>query len=644
MLRALRNDFKKYSWTLWLVIIAFFGGFVVTDMFQGERSSKTGLVYVNDELMVRGSEYQRTLLRTLENYKKQFKNSFNKSMINQMRLPDTILRQLINTAVIRTEAQKLDLSATDEELSQKIRTLPSFQVDGKFIGSDRYKQLLAHSQLKLDEFEAQMRDEVIQDKFRTLITGAMVIDSDTLKEEYKKEKDKAEIDYIRLKTDRIKENIDVADGDPEIQEYYDAHKNDFKSQEKRAGYVIAYKFDDYKKEAVVPEKEVYEVFKAKKADYILPGKTKVSRILLNYKPEQREDIYKKVQDLHKQLTPENFADQAKALSEDNRAKQGGDHGYQAWQQFTAQEKSMIKGLEQGQISTPIDTRSGFSIVFIPEKVEQKQQAFNEVKAKIRASLENTKLNGVVQQKLQKIRDKLAKAKDIKAKAAEMNITVIETELLTSGKPVKDVDAMGYISRQLFSMEEKDIQFPVNFIKGLAIVQLTKIEKPQPLPLEEVRDKVKVQVVNAKKLDMLMNDAGKFALELNQIGDDAKKKEEFLKKNNLTTDFATYKTGNRLGAMPMKEGLDDLIFSSPLKQFQDPIRFDSDIVIYYVKNKTITADADFEKERAEYYKQKVTQMKNSYFASYMSDRMKSYQVEINQKLYGEIKDWVLARFN
>lgn len=644
MLRSLRSDFKKYSWTLWLVIIAFVGGFIITDAFQGERGPKTGLVYLNGDQVVRGSDYQDQLLRTLENYKQQFKNNFNKGMINQLRLPEQILQRLVNSAVIRTEAGKLSLGANDEELAHKIRSYPAFQQDGKFVGATRYRQMLAYSRMKVEDFEAQLRDEVIQDKFRTLITGAMVIDNDTLKTDYKKEKDKAEMDYIILKTNRIKDQIKIEDNDPAIKEHYDAHKEDFKSQEKRAGYVIAYKFDDYKKEAVVTEKEVYEIFKAKKADYLVPGKTKVSRILLNYTAENRDEIYKKIQDLHKETTPENFADQAKAESKDNRAKQGGDHGYEGWKQFTAQEKSMIKGLEQGQISTPVDTQTGFSMLYVPEKIEQKQQAFNEVKDKIRSSLEDDRVNGVVQQKLAKLYAKLSDAKDLKAKASEMNLKVVETQMLTPGNPIKDVDEMGYISRKLFAMEEKEVAFPVNFIKGIAIVQLTKIDEPKVLPLEEAKDKVKAAIANTRKVDVLMKDARDILTALNGFGTDEKKKEEYLKANDLKSDVLSYKTGNKLSYLPEKEGLDHQIFSAPLKSFQGPVRFDNDVVIYYVKNRTVTTDADFEKERAEYYKQKVTQMKNSYFAAYMAGRMASYEVEINDKLYGEIKDWVMQRFN
>ena len=45
MLRTMRNDFKKYSWTLWLVILAFVGGFILTDAFSGKSQGKQDIIH-----------------------------------------------------------------------------------------------------------------------------------------------------------------------------------------------------------------------------------------------------------------------------------------------------------------------------------------------------------------------------------------------------------------------------------------------------------------------------------------------------------------------------------------------------------------------------------------------------------------------
>ena len=223
------------------------------------------------------------------------------------------------------------------------------------------------------------------------------------------------------------------------------------------------------------------------------------------------------------------------------------------------------------------------------------------------------------------------------------VEAIETELLTSGKPIKDIDQMGYISRRMFALEEKEIAFPVQFVKGIAIVQLSKIEEPTVEPFDKVKDKVKNKVVTAKKLALVKENAAPISAKLNSMTDE-KKIEEFLKKENLTPTAFTYKRGNRLSGFPVRKGLDEQVFSMEENRYSSPLVFNNQVVIYKVKSKTITSTADFEKDKPEFYKQQVTQFKNRFFSSYIANKMSTYKIAQNQELFEQIKDHVITRFN
>lgn len=643
MLRTMRKDFKKYSLSLWLVILAFVIGFVAQDAFRGKKIDTSGLVYANKEILVRADEYQQTLMRELEKYKSQLKENFNKAMITQWGLPDQILGGMVSKAIILLEAKKIKLSASDEEIKQKIMSDPSLQQDGKFIGLENYRRLLAYQHMDTSQYEESLRERIIIEKYQQLITSGLVIDDQTLREEYIKEKDKAEMDYFILRPERIKTPVLVDDNDPAIRTFYENNKNNFKTQEKRSGYVIAYKFNDFKKEVKVDMKEVRDFFQNNRAEFIIPGKTKVSRIFLKFDETNREAILKQATELQATLTKENFGDKARELSQDSRAQQGGDYGYTDWKELTSQEINMIETLNQGQISTPVAADKGFAIIYVPEKVAERQQVLDEVKDRISSSLEYEKLNTLVQEKLEKIYKKLENADNIKTKEADLGVKVIETELVTAGSPIKNLDEMGYISRQLFSMKEKEVQFPVQFADGLAIAQIAKIEKPVVEPFEAVKDKVKTKVMVARKVDMLMTEAQKYITELSAITDETKRT-EYLKTNELTSEFTTYKRGNSLAGQPEKDGLDEVIFAAIPQQYAAPIRFEESVVIYKLKNKTITTPQDFTKDRNEFYQTRINQAKTNFFASYMGNIRKNYKLTPNMDLYIKIKDEVLSRFN
>lgn len=658
MLRKMRSDFKKYSWTLWLVIIAFLIGFSFTDPFRAGKGSETDLFAIGG-IKISAEKYYTQVMNSLKYYEGQFNTKISQALIRQLRVPEQELERLINTAILRKEAERMDLTVSDNELSDKIKNYTivrdvqdkgpteiylfreNGEASGRFIGVRNYSALLARNKIKVKDFEKERRQEIIGEKYMGVVTAPLVINEETLREKYRLEKDKVELDFIVLRPDRIKGKIEVKD--EELKEYYENHKEDFKTAEKREGNVIALKFDDFKKDVIISNNELFDYYRKNKESFVIPGKTKVSRILLKYDDKNREEIYKKAEQLQQELTPENFAQKAKELSQDDKAKQGGDWGESGWKSFTDQEKTIIEGLEAKGISPPIDTQKGFSIVFVSEKVEQHQDPFNNVKAKIQDNLQSEELNKLVQDKLGKIYNKLKDEKDIKAKAAGLKVKVIETGALTNGDPIKDVDAAGYISRRLFGLKENEVSTPIDLMDGKAIAQLSKIIKPEIEPFENVKDKVRNKVEMVKKIAMLDKDSREISKTLNEFQDE-KKIEKYLKDNKLSATNYSYKRGNRLSYLPEKEGLDETIFALKEGSYSSPIKFENQVAIVKVKSKHITVDADFEKDRSDFYNEKLNDLKVNFFASYLSRIKGNYKFDFfNEKLLAEVNEQIMSRF-
>jgi len=632
MLKKMRRDFKRYSWLLWIVIVAFLVGFSFTDAFKSDSGTDTDLFTIAG-ITVQADTYYTEVLQTLEYYSKQFNNKISQSLIKQLRVPEQVLQRMINTAIIRKEAKSLKISVSDKELSDKIKNYSIVRQDeqkvptrtyifreggqasGRFIGKQRYEELLGMNRIKVKEFEKERRDEIINEKFMQLVTGPLVIGEETLREDYKVEKDKVNLEFVVLRPDRIKEKINITDG--ELNTYYENHKEDFKTAEKRKGSAIVYKFDDFKKDIKISDKDLFDYYRENKDSFFVPGKTKVSRIFLEYDEKNREVILKKAEELQKELTPENFALKAGEVSQDAMAKQGGDHGYQGWQSFSEQEKTIIEGLGGKGISTPIDTQQGgFSLIFVSEKVEKHQEPFDNVKDRIRGNFENEQLNKLVQNKIGKAYNKLKDEKDIKSKAEALNIKIIETGDLKNGDPIKEVDEAGYVSRALFTMDEGEVSTPVEFMKGMAIVQLTEIIKPEIEPFENVKDQVKNRAEMTKKIELLDKDSQKVTAKLNALKDE-KEIEKYLKDEKFSSTAYEYKRGNKLSYLPGKEGLDEIIFTLEEGRFSSPIKFENQVAIVKIKSKNITDDSDKKKKKIEFYNQKLNNLKMNFFAFFVS---------------------------
>ncbi len=567
MLKTMRSNMKSLSWVLWLVILAFVGFIFVqwgSGRFESEALSKDVAAIGNRRIS--GEEFQKNLSKSLEMYSKQFKNNFNRSLINQLGIAEQVLQGMVSSQIIENEADKLNLSVSESELKNAIRTYPAFQRDGGFIGSEEYERLLAYNQIQVPEFEESLKKELLANKLKELLSAGLALDMGTLKEEYRKENDKAELEYIAFRSDASKE--EPALGAPELQDFYLNNKRMFKSPEKRSGQLLILKFADFKKNIAITEKDSFAYYQSNKNMFKVPGKTKVSRIWISYTAQDRESVLKKIEAIVPGLSADSFAEKARELSLDEKAKDGGDWGYWGWQNFSNQERSMIDNLEQGEISSPVDAGEAFSILYVSEKIPEKQENYGEVKTRIHGFLENEKLKKVVAERAGKLHAKIMEGKNMQAGAEDKSAVIMPSGLLTSGQPIKNIDEMGYISQKLFTLAENEIAAPFEFPEGFAIVQLSKVVKPEIEPFAAVEAQVKVKALAAKKLQLQQARAGTVAAELERLADQ-KKIEDYLKKEGLQFESATYQRGDRLASFPVLKGLDDIVFALSENSFSPP---------------------------------------------------------------------------
>ncbi|MCX6556021.1 MAG: SurA N-terminal domain-containing protein [Candidatus Aminicenantes bacterium] len=642
MLKTMRSKKKSLSWILWLLILAFVG-FIFVQWGSG-RFESGGLdrdVAAVGSKRISGENFQKDLTQSLAMYSKQFKNNFSRSLINQLGIAEQVLQGMVNALIIEMEADKLNLSVSETELKDAIRSYPAFQRDGGFIGSEEYERLLAYNQIKVLDFEEGLRKELLADKLKELLTSGLALDWNSIEEDYRKENDKAELETIAFKSEAVKE--EPAFSAAELEEFYQDNKNLFKSHEKRSGQMLVLKFADFKKDVVIPEKEAFAYFQKNRSMFKVPGKTKISRIWVPYTPQDRDDVLKRMEAATAILTGQNFADKARELSSDEKAKDGGDWGYWGWQNFSNQERSMIDNLKQGEISSPIDAQQAFSILYVSEKIEEKQETYGEIKARITSLLENEQLKKLVNDKIGKLYAKIKEANDLKQGEDKQKMPLLPSGLLAAGDSIKNIDEMGYISQKLFTLRENEIAPPMEFPEGFAIVQLLRIVKPEVEPFEKVKDQVKTQMLSAKKLQLQLAKAQAVGAELQKLADD-KKIAAYLAKENLKPESVTYQRGNQLSGFPVRPGLDEAIFQMRENAYSLPLTFGSEAaVIVKLKSKKIVSAEEFAKQKDGYYRKKLAEAENSMFGSYIMSRRNEHKISFNAEIFEKIKEYAVSRF-
>jgi peptidyl-prolyl cis-trans isomerase D len=638
----MRNNLKSLSWVLWLVILTFVG-FVFVEWGTGGMSltgAKNALLIVNGET-VTADEFQKQLMQTIDNYRRSMKENFNKNMLMQMQLPQQLLQQSINSIIVTKEARRLKIRASDEELRRRIVNSPGFQRDGRFIGVKAYENLLAYNRIDVKEFEQSLRREIAREKLEFLLSAGLAIDPDRLEKLYHEEMDSVELDVVRLTPDRVKQEISAPR--EKIAAFYQANKPMFMSPERRAGVVIALQFKDFTSQVTISPQEKFTYYKENREMFQTPEKTRVSRILLPYTESDRETVLASARELSGKLNAETFAATASEQSKDEKAAAGGDWGLQGWRAFSPQEIRIINNLSQNEISTPVDTGDGFSILTVTEKTVEKIADFNEVAARIETILQNRKVNELVKTRLAAIFERIEKVKDIAAASKSIDAPVIETAALTNGETLEELEDMGIVSRKLFSMEEGETAFPVEFGKGMAVVRLQRIEKPEILSFEAAEAEVREKFIQATRLRLLQDEAGELADRLNAVGDEEALK-TLLRQRDLEIEAVTYKRGNRLAGMDVKAGIDERIFGLTPGKFSEPITYSNAVLVVRATSIHVMGEDDFKNSREAFYQSKLEELRNRIVASYIYQKREAYDIRFNQELYDKATNAALSRLN
>ena len=154
-----------------------------------------------------------------------------------------------NRIVLLHEAEQLGIRPSSSEITAYVKTLPRFRGDGGQFDIAKYNEFKKDMLPTLGFNEAQV-EEIISDQLTLarvkdlLGTGVQVPESES-KENYERMYGKMQVAVVRLREEDFQKDVNISDDD--IAKYYEAHKDQLKSDEKRRVEFVAFTLNDEEK-------------------------------------------------------------------------------------------------------------------------------------------------------------------------------------------------------------------------------------------------------------------------------------------------------------------------------------------------------------------------------------------------------------
>lgn len=639
MLKAMRKNVKSLAPTLWFVIAAFiisifavWGGGGMLGEGRGRNILATaGNETISTEL------YVATLRQRLENLQRQFKE-LDIKFIQQLNLPQQVLEQLIQQSLLLQIAKEMGIRASAEEIREKIKSYPVFQEEGKFVGFERYKQILDWNRMPISEFEESLKKEIQIEKVIQVLTAGVAVTPDQIWTNYKNMNESVRMEYVVLEADGI--DLEEEPSSEALEDYFAVHKEEYTIPERREGIYILFNSEEMKTEIELSDSEIERYYKDNRSQFQEPEKVRVSRLFLSFEDKDRDRVLSEIQAYAARLkSGEDFAALAKAHSQDEKAEQGGDWGLFEWKSLADEEQEAVRELSAGDVSEPVTLETGVSLLKVTEKEAARMKSLEEVRSQIVDILRDQKARELADKRAAQLEKNARKQKNLKTAAQKMGYQVQATGLLKEGDPIEDIDPSGLISQELFKLEENAISPLVYTYKGVGIVQHEKSEPSRFANFDEVEPKVKEDLTAELKrekarliLEAVKSELARRSLEqlAESYGLEYKTSEE-------------HKRGQYLSLIGENQEVDERAFSLPVETASDPIAFKDGFTLIRVLDRKEVTREEFEKNKASERDSLLEAERNKYFQSLLSKIREQKGVKIKYDQFLKINTEILARY-
>ena len=594
-----------------------------------QRSGRAATV--NGETIT-AEDYRLTYKRLIQQVQQRFGSSLNEEMIKAMDLPKQAIDQLVNQLLMRQAASELDLKVSDEDLSRAIRSIDAFQTGGVF-DPRRYRQVLGSNNMTPEAFELNQRDSMLIDKLSSLVTSSVKISDDEAFEWYKWNSSMVDLEFVLFEPNRYPE---VAVTPEEVQQYFDGHKDSYKTQPQISVRYLKFEPQDYVARVEISDDEISEYYIENPDEFQNPKTVEARHILITVEQDAADEAVeaarKKIEDILKKARGgEDFAELARQYSEGPSKSKGGHLGSFRREAMVKPFSDKAFSMQAGEISDPVRTRFGWHIIKVEQVNEATVTSLDDARDTIRKKLadENAKL--LAYDAAEAVFDATYEGDRLETVAADSQITVYTTGFFDNrGGSLKDVKNKSAFAKAAFELPENEISEIQDFGDGYYLLEIIE-KRPAQIPeLSAVEKKVRADLVQEKKKENARKDAEALLAAIKDGADMAEASKEFDLKVQSTGFF------KRNDAIP-NIGYDRNI-SSAAFELSDQNQMPQEILDgpkgYYVikfKQRQVPSMTEFDKEKEDIKNRLLQQKRFKAFEAWLDQRKNSSEIVIENDL-------------
>ncbi len=561
-----------------------------------------------------------------------------------------IVNSMIGSKILRVEAARLGLTASDAEVAAAIREQFKPE-DGKPFDQKRYEQNIVEQYGSINAFEESVRDDISGDKVRAFVTSGVSVSEAEVLREYQQKNSKFDLTYVAVNPTDLAKGITPTD--EELKTYYDQNKQAFYIgvPQKKIKYVFV-NSSKIGEKLSIPEADLRAEYDALPVDKKKAGVNGQEIVFRIPKPELEGQALQKATDVVTRLrqngpvvTEEAFGEAAKGQSENAvTASTGGKIPGVVRENPNKKEDpyQQLLTMKPGEVTEPINYQGRY---FVLRRGEDVPKSYEDAKKEIEVSMRNRRAYSASAELAQKISESLKQTKDVQKTAqefaAQANMSVAdmvrETGYVKPGDTVDKIGNSPQFEEGIAPLENpQDVGEKTPIADGFAIPMLVDKKGPREADFDEVKSQV-VELVKINKAQAQVDEIAK------QIATGAANAGGLMAaatgKNLKALESKSFILGSPLGEGPSastSEELENAIFAMKEGEVsKTPIKVGDNWVIVGVNKREDANMAEFAKQRDTLMEQMLSTRRGEVFSDFLAETRQKMESSGAIKIYKDV---------
>src|SRR5256884_642783 len=447
---------------LLIVIAAFIASlFVFGQRGFGDGAGRDAGATVNGE-SIPLARYQQRYQAFMEAYARIYRDRFSPELAERLGLPQQVVNELIQEALIVQRAGAEGLLVTDEELNAQIQAVPAFQENGRF-ALKRYQEYVRRRGLAAAAFENEMRRELTRMKVEQAVRGGVKVTPAEVEHAFVLRREEARAAWALVEFGPLIAAASASDD--ELGKYLGAHQDEFRQPERRRILSVTLTPTDFLKP--VADAAVEQYYREHPKEFEEPRRVHAAHVLARV-PETGGSA---AEDRARAKAGEDFFELAKEASEDpGSASKGGDLGWGGAGELVPQFEQALFALKKGEISPePVRSPFRFHAIRVLAVRAGGKKPLKDVAGQIHGRLQTEATEKAMQARAEAIRRELLAAQDFTAEAKRLGLAAVESTVSRTDR-FAGVSAPDPLEEAAFNLAQGGVSPPVKTPAGLVLLQ------------------------------------------------------------------------------------------------------------------------------------------------------------------------------